>query len=75
MASLGHAGTGGGAVGQVVALDHRDVVELLGERPGSGEAAHAGAEDDGVAVSGRDVGAGHGRHDALHARPHIGRMT
>jgi hypothetical protein len=49
---LGHATTGPGLGGQLVALEDGHLLEVVGQRAGGGEAGDPGADDDGVAAEG-----------------------
>ena len=52
MPALRHPGAGYRLVRQVVAVEHDDVVEELGQRRRRGEAADAGADHDGPVADG-----------------------
>jgi hypothetical protein len=64
VAGLGDPGPGGGHLGQGVAFDERDPLDLAAQGDGGGEPAEAGADDDGVGPGdpvGGVVGAGRDR--------------
>ena len=48
--ALGDATAGAGRGGQLVALEDGDLLEVIGQRAGGGEAGDPGADDDGVAA-------------------------
>ena len=48
--ALGDAAAGTGRGGQLVTLEDDDLLEVIGQRAGGGEAGDPGADDDGVAA-------------------------
>ena len=52
MTALRDAPAGPGLAGQVVAVEDRDRLEVVGQGAGGGQAGHAGTDDDGVAAEG-----------------------
>ena len=48
--ALGDATAGAGRGGQLVALEDGDLLEVIGQGAGGGEAGDPGADDDGVAA-------------------------
>jgi hypothetical protein len=52
VAAVRHATPGRGPVGQLVALDDRDLCVVVGEHPGGQQPGDARAQDDGMVVHG-----------------------
>ena len=50
LTALGDAPAGVGRGGQLVAVEDGDLLEVIGQRAGGGEAGDPGADDDGVAA-------------------------
>ncbi len=72
MAALRNPGAGDGPLGQVVALDHGDPLDVAAERLGGGQPAEAGAHDDGVGGQRRAGSGGGGGGAAVAEASHRG---